>query len=87
LIDLFGMLLTNQYSTLILLDMIRGVFSTYGWGWPIGTSVIGTTTYDWTGAFFLLYVEELLVWWVLPVVSMLWWRSWAKKNPALVEEL
>jgi hypothetical protein len=81
LIDLLGMLLTNQYSTLILIDMLRGVFSTYGWGWPV------TSTLNWNGAFFLIYIEEFVVWWIFPIVSMLWWRSWANKHPQLVEEL
>jgi hypothetical protein len=81
LIDLLGILLTNQYSTLILIDMLRGVFGTYGWGWPV------TSALNWNGAFFLIYIEEFLLWWIFPIVSMLWWRSWAKKNPQLVEEL
>jgi hypothetical protein len=75
------MLLTNQYSTLILFDLLRGVFPITGWGWPV------VTTLDWTGTFALLYIEEFIIWWIFPLVTMLWWRSWAKKNPQLVEEL
>jgi hypothetical protein len=81
LIDLLGMLLTNQYSTLILIDMLRGVFGTAQWGWPV------TSTLSWNGAFFLIYIEEFIIWWIIPVTTMFWWRSWAKKHPQLVEEL
>lgn len=32
-------------------------------------------------------LEEFLLWWIFPVVSMLWWRSWIKKHPELAEEI
>lgn len=79
--------MTNEYSTLILIDMLRGAFATTGWGFPLWTSTIGTTTYNWTGTFMLLYIQEWFCWFIFPIISMLWWRSWAKKNPALVEEI
>jgi len=81
LIDLLGMLLTNQYSTLIIFDLLFGHFNVNGWGWPVAS------TLNWNGAFALIYIEEFIFWWIIPVVTMFWWRSWAKKNPQLVEEL
>jgi hypothetical protein len=71
LIELF---LTNEYATLILIDWIRGI---PGWGLPA----------TWTGSWFLIYIEEFLFWWIIPVVTMLWWRSHVKKHPELVEEI
>jgi hypothetical protein len=35
----------------------------------------------------MIYLEEFLFWWIIPVVSMLWWRSWVHKHPELVEEI
>jgi len=89
LIDLLGLLITNQWSVLVLIDMITGAFSRtpYGWGIPLGLGTIGTTTYNWTGAWILLYASEWLCWFLIPPVTMLWWRSWANKHPELVEEL
>ncbi len=65
---------TQQYATLILIDWARGIS---GWGIPAA----------WTGSWALIYLEEFLFWWIIPVVTMLWWRSWAKKHPDLLEEL
>ncbi|MGF3499431.1 MAG: hypothetical protein ACQXXL_07390 [Candidatus Methanosuratincola sp.] len=74
---MFELFLTNEYSTLILIDMLRGVFGTYGWGLPAA----------WQGSWVVIYLEEFLLWWIVPVVSMLWWRSWIKKHPELAEEI
>jgi hypothetical protein len=57
--------------------MLRGVFGTYGWGLPAA----------WQGSWAVIYLEEFLLWWIFPVVSMLWWRSWIKKHPELAEEI
>lgn len=87
MIDLLGLLITNQYATLILIDMLRGVFAVDGWGFPLWTSVIAGKTYVWTGTYALLYISEWFCWFIFPLVTMIWWRSWAKKHPAMVEEL
>jgi len=87
LIDLLGILLTNQWSVLALLDFFNGQYAHLGWGIPFGVSVIAGKTYNWTGAWLLLYASEWLCWFVIPPVTMLWWRSWAHKHPELVEEL
>jgi hypothetical protein len=79
--------MTNEYATLILIDMLRGVFSTTGWGFPLWTSVVSGVTHNWTGTWMLLYFSEWFCWFIFPLVSMLWWRSWARKHPELVEEL
>jgi len=66
--------LLSEYSTLILIDFARGIFS---WGIPA----------SWIGSWCLIYLEEFLLWWFFPIITMLWWRSWAKKHPELLEEL
>ncbi|MBC7120340.1 MAG: hypothetical protein H5T33_01980 [Candidatus Methanosuratus sp.] len=74
---MFELFLTSEYSILIFVDMLRGVFGTYGWGIPA----------DWTGTWFLIYATEILCWFVFPIISMLWWRSWINKHPELAEEI
>lgn len=74
---MFELFLTNEYATLILIDMLRGVFGTTGWGLPAA----------WQGSWAVIYLEEFLLWWIFPVVTMLWWRSWIKKHPELAEEI
>ena len=69
------LLLANEYSTLILVDFLRGIYS---WGLP--------STWSW-GTWCVLYLEEFIFWWIFPLVSMLWWRSWSKKHPELLEEI
>ncbi|MCX8182155.1 MAG: hypothetical protein N3D12_03445 [Candidatus Methanomethyliaceae archaeon] len=74
------LLFLGEYAILILFDWLRGISS---WGLP-GYGLPGT---PWTNTFLLIYVMEWLCWFVIPVVTMLWWRSWAKKHPELVQEL
>jgi hypothetical protein len=87
LIDLLGLLMTNQWSVLIFIDMLTGKFAVTGWGWPMWESTIGGVTYNWMGSWVIMYISEWLCWFVFPIVSMFWWRSWANKHPELVEEL
>ncbi len=68
------LLLANEYATLILVDFLRGINS---WGLPA----------DWVGSWLMIYLQEFFMWWIFPLVSMLWWRSWSKKHPELLEEI
>jgi len=72
--NLLELFLANEYATLVLIDFLRGINS---WGLPAA----------WTGSWLMIYLEEFLFWWIIPVVSMLWWRSWVHKHPELVEEI
>jgi len=72
-LNLLGFILLDQYSVLIFVDLLRGMAS------------IGVPA-TWYGTIALLYGEEWLFWFIIPVVTMLWWRSWAKKHRALLEQ-
>jgi hypothetical protein len=77
---MLDILLLGEYAILILIDWLRGI---QGWGLP-GFGLPGT---PWTSTWFLIYITEWLCWFIIPIVTMLWWRAWAKKHPELLEEI
>ncbi|MEM0101060.1 MAG: hypothetical protein QW522_02330 [Candidatus Methanomethyliaceae archaeon] len=70
----------GEYAILVFLDWLLG---RPGFGLP-GYGLPGT---PWTGTFIVVYVLEWVCWFIIPIITMLWWRAWAKKHPELLEEL
>ncbi|MGQ9760145.1 MAG: hypothetical protein ACUVQ5_06235 [Candidatus Methanomethylicaceae archaeon] len=77
---MMDLLFLNEYAILIFIDWLRGIS---GWGLP-GYGLPGG---PWTGTFIVIYPLEWICWFIIPIISMLWWRSWAKKHPELMEEI
>ncbi|MEM0232220.1 MAG: hypothetical protein QXI49_01235 [Candidatus Methanomethylicaceae archaeon] len=73
-------MLMGEYAILVFLDWLLG---RPGFGLP-GYGLPGT---PWTGTFIVVYVLEWVCWFIIPIITMLWWRAWAKKHPELLEEL
>ncbi|MEM4528976.1 MAG: hypothetical protein QXW27_00350 [Candidatus Methanomethylicaceae archaeon] len=73
-------MLMGEYAILVFLDWLLG---RPGFGLP-GYGLPGT---PWTGTFVVVYVLEWVCWFIIPIITMLWWRAWAKKHPELLEEL
>lgn len=73
-------MLMGEWAILVFLDWLLG---RPGFGLP-GYGLPGT---PWTGTFIVVYVLEWVCWFIIPIITMLWWRAWAKKHPELLEEL
>ncbi|MEM2742929.1 MAG: hypothetical protein QXF54_02880 [Candidatus Methanomethylicaceae archaeon] len=73
-------MLMGEWAILVFLDWLLG---RPGFGLP-GYGLPGT---PWTSTFVVVYVLEWVCWFIIPIITMLWWRAWAKKHPELLEEL
>ena len=71
--DILSLFLMLEYAILVFVDWARGLS---GWGMPS----------EWVGTIIYTYYFEWIFWFLIPIVSMLLWRSWALKHPELVEE-
>lgn len=75
-----GIFLLGEYAILVFLDWMLGRpgFGLPGYGLPGG---------PWTSTFVLLYIMEWICWFIIPIITMLWWRAWSKRHPELLQEL
>lgn len=70
----------GEWAILVFIDWLLG---RPGFGLP-GYGLPGT---PWTGTFVVVYLLEWICWFIIPTITMLWWRAWSKKHPELLEEL
>lgn len=73
----------GEWAILVFLDWLLGKAPPGYFGLP-GFGLPGT---PWTGTFVVLYLLEWVCWFVIPTITMLWWRAKIKRHPELVQEL
>jgi len=60
--------LVEEWSILIFVDWMLGK---RGWGIPT----------QWVGTLIYMYFVDWFFWFIFPLISMLYWRYWVRKQP------